>query len=1249
MEKVSLTIDLKEKVVDGLKKIITGFAKAADSAHDFQQSIKKTTSTAKQLESVCSKMNIPDLNALQMVAERVCDGFVAASESGIVFEQSIADLQSITGIAGKDLELLRDNCRRLGVESGLGAAEAARSYSLLASQIEISKIGMDGLNTLQERAITLAQASGMSMEASANALAGTINQFGLSAEEADRVINVLAAGSKYGAAEIEDLSQSFKVVGATASAMGLTVESTAGALEILSQANLKGSEAGTALRNIILKLNTELGVNLRETSLSKALEELKPKLSDATYLSKVFGMENIAAAQFLIQNAEAVDEMTAQLTDTNVAQEQAAIRTETNAHKLAQMRAQVEDLKISMAEWLGGMAPLLTVLSENAVALLTLGKAIQLAGKSSLVAAVHEKVQTLALKLLTSSSWFATAGMGALTAATIALYAALTLGISLVVMGIVAAFSTLGDEAEEASAGLDELKESEDAFRNTVSQTAAELEMEKAALKELIKENKDAADKVSALNAKYGDALGYHKSAAEWYDTLVTKSKIYCQQLGYEAQAKVIASQIAAKELEKEAKLQELKKLEDSGQKWEKRTMVASGISASGGIQYRNETISTDANDPQARITPQYGALSSEISGLDREIATLTNSWDTCRNKMAEAGKALAETTNESNATSEALNWQTMSYADLKNAIDAQEKVVAKYAGTDAKRATTESNTLRQMKARYKQLGKSYGMDDSGGSENDRYSGKHFIEGAKSYKELGNNISYYQKKLEETDPAEKETINTLAGKIKVLQESQEEIRQMQEVAGLPAEVKTLEDIDVMLSHLQDKRKRASGQELAQIDAEIRGYEEKKRAMEQRVTDARWETFDINGVQTYDELDEALSYYEAKVKRTQGAVREGAQKTANALRDLRDTWDAELGSLEMPEDIEKLKTLADLGKAISYYEEQQSRASGEEVVNIQRTIDALRAKEDALKRLTELPGLEKEVADLGNLSGQQLKMELELIGVDGIKSKIRDLQKMLDDTENPLNDNERKVVSGLISEWRGYEVQLRKSQLKMTDAWDNIKGIGNGVTGLTETLRGNGTAWEKIVGVVDGVIGLYQSFSGIVGIISLLTQATQVQAVTEGVKATATLASAGAETTATAAEVTASGITTAAIVAETSAWSALAAAKTFAAHAFMPFVGTGIAAGFIATQQAVIAAAAIPVFANGGIAYGPTLGLFGEYAGAKSNPEVVAPLDRLRSLMGVDEPTGGGRRVEFKIEGRTLVGMLDKMERYNSRT
>ena len=209
----------------------------------------------------------------------------------------------------------------------------------------------------------------MSIDAAATSLAGTINQFGLSANEAERVINVLAAGSKYGAAEIEELSQSFKVAGSAASVMGLTVEQSAGALEVLSKANLKGSEAGTALRNIILKLNTELGVDLSRTSLSTALDALKPRLTDATYLSKIFGMENVAAAQYLIQNSSAVEEMTRKVTGTNVAQEQAAVRTDTTAHKMEILRAKVDDIKISFANSLGPMSAYASVVGENAVVL----------------------------------------------------------------------------------------------------------------------------------------------------------------------------------------------------------------------------------------------------------------------------------------------------------------------------------------------------------------------------------------------------------------------------------------------------------------------------------------------------------------------------------------------------------------------------------------------------------------------------------------------------------------------------------------------------------------------------------------------------------------------------------------------------------------------------------------------------------------------------------------------------------------
>ena len=339
------------------------YNKAIDKAGE------QASATTTRFGNICSRLKMPDLNAFLGVAERLGGVLGDLSQGGMNFGQSMADLSSITGIAGDDLKTLGENARKVGQDSGLGAGTAARAYAILASQIDVAVIGMAGLNNLQEKSVTLAQASGMSIDAAATSLAGTINQFGLSANEAERVINVLAAGSKYGAAEIEELSQSFKVVGSAASAMGLTVEQSAGALEVLSKANLKGSEAGTALRNIILKLNTELGVDLSRTSLSTALDALKPKLTDAAYLSKLFGMENIAAAQYLIQNSSAVEEMTQKVTGTNVAQEQAAVRTDTTAHKMEILRAKVDDIKISFANSLGPMSAYASVVGENAVVL----------------------------------------------------------------------------------------------------------------------------------------------------------------------------------------------------------------------------------------------------------------------------------------------------------------------------------------------------------------------------------------------------------------------------------------------------------------------------------------------------------------------------------------------------------------------------------------------------------------------------------------------------------------------------------------------------------------------------------------------------------------------------------------------------------------------------------------------------------------------------------------------------------------
>jgi hypothetical protein len=68
-----------------------------------------------------------------------------------------------------------------------------------------------------------------------------------------------------------------------------------------------------------------------------------------------------------------------------------------------------------------------------------------------------------------------------------------------------------------------------------------------------------------------------------------------------------------------------------------------------------------------------------------------------------------------------------------------------------------------------------------------------------------------------------------------------------------------------------------------------------------------------------------------------------------------------------------------------------------------------------------------------------------------------------------------------------------------------------------------------------------------------------------------------------------------------------------------------------------------LFANGGIVSGPTMGLMGEYPGAKSNPEVVAPLDKLKNLIGGSV----GGTLEARISGNDLLILMNKAQRNNN--
>lgn len=220
-------------------------------------------------------------------------------------------------------------------------------------------------------------------------------------------------------------------------------------------------------------------------------------------------------------------------------------------------------------------------------------------------------------------------------------------------------------------------------------------------------------------------------------------------------------------------------------------------------------------------------------------------------------------------------------------------------------------------------------------------------------------------------------------------------------------------------------------------------------------------------------------------------------------------------------------------------------------------------------------------------------------------------------------------------------EAEKASVKAGDAlrstWGGLKNVGSGVEGITEAIEGNGNAWQKLSGIVDGFFSIVDGIKGVIAIIQMLTGITQAHTVAKTAEAAAVTAEAGAEVAAGTQKIATNSAVAASNVALATTNTLAAGSGAASAVSSIPFVGPALAVAAIAAVIGAILA--IPKFAKGGLAYGPTLGLFGEYAGAANNPEVVAPLDKLRGML---QPAGDmGGRVRFTIEGRTLVGILEK--------
>ena len=325
---------------------------------------------------------------------------------------------------------------------------------------------------------------------------------------------------------------------------------------------------------------------------------------------------------------------------------------------------------------------------------------------------------------------------------------------------------------------------------------------------------------------------------------------------------------------------------------------------------------------------------------------------------------------------------------------------------------------------------------------------------------------------------------------------------------------------------------------------------------------------------------------------------------------------------------------------------------------------------------ELAELNKTAQQLGQkpiVLKVKTEMDLKVEAVEEVHSKFREIQSQFDlgilsqqeyiNKTAALNEELSKLGAKPI------EIEIQTNFDKVLEktnetaeaiqaqfsAIQSIDGVVNSIGSFVNSLQEGANAWEVFIGVIQigsSILSAVQGVMTAINAINSLCNATTITGAAAQTAATTATTSKAAADTASVATTTAA---TVAYKAEEAALLDLAAASIFAAHASIPFAGVPIAAGFITSMMAAMAAQksaslAMATFADGGVVSGNRF--HGDSVLIRANAgETILTQKQSSDLFHMLKDTRQGDisgRVRFEISGDKLYGVLDNYNRKMNR-
>lgn len=297
-----------------------------------QQSSQKTKAAWAEAGATMTQVGA---GMTKYVSVPIVAGFAAATKVGMEFEAQMSRVQAILGATPSDMKKLNSQAKQLGADTAFSAKEAADGMEQLASAGFSTNEVMEAMPGL----LDLAAISGKDVGAASEYASSAVRQFQLDASETGHVADVFARAAADTNAETKDMGYALKYAGTAADSAGWSLEQTAAAIGIMSNAGIKGEQAGTTLRGALTRLMKptaamndtmeQYGISIYDSngkmkSLSGITEQLQSKLGGLSdeqknsALATLFGTESLSGMLALMNaGPNEIDKLTKSLENSD--------------------------------------------------------------------------------------------------------------------------------------------------------------------------------------------------------------------------------------------------------------------------------------------------------------------------------------------------------------------------------------------------------------------------------------------------------------------------------------------------------------------------------------------------------------------------------------------------------------------------------------------------------------------------------------------------------------------------------------------------------------------------------------------------------------------------------------------------------------------------------------------------------------------------------------------------------------------